>query len=91
MRDGAACAIYRGRVQHLRPPAGESVELGDAACVLNAGAVLRPQLDEDPLAYWLLLDLATRRATWLGVSVPEPEGARSPYARWRARQPRAPR
>jgi hypothetical protein len=49
---------------------------------------MRPQLDEDPHAYWMLLDLAARRATWLGVEVSEPAAARSPYARWRARPPR---
>jgi hypothetical protein len=64
------------------------VKIADQACVLNPGAVMRPQLDEDPLAYWMLLDLVARRATWLGVEVPEPAAARSPYARWRARRPR---
>ena len=29
----------------LRPQAGESVDFGDSGCVLNPGAVMRPQLD----------------------------------------------
>jgi predicted phosphodiesterase len=66
-----------GDLVGVRPRAGETVALG-AACVLNPGAVARPQLDEDPSAYWMLLDLSERRATWLTVSGPEPHADRRP-------------
>jgi len=54
-----------------RPRAGETIRFGAAACVLNPGAVARPQIDEDPAAYWMLLDLQQRQATWLTVSIVE--------------------
>jgi hypothetical protein len=68
----------------LRHRSGETVEFAASACVLNPGAVARPQIDEDPHAYWMLLDTRERRAIWLTVSITEPARASTRRRRFRS-------
>lgn len=46
------------------------VRLDGMRCVLNPGAVGRPQADSDPRAAWMLLDLEAQRARWRLLAYP---------------------
>ena len=57
-------------VKSVRAEHDQELRTDRDLCILNPGAVGRPQSDRDPRAAWMLLDLDTQRARWRLLDYP---------------------
>jgi predicted phosphodiesterase len=65
-----------GEVAGDQAPAGTELDLSDGSWIVNPGGVGQPR-DGDPRAAWMLLDLASWRASWRRAEYPIDDAARA--------------
>jgi predicted phosphodiesterase len=65
-----------GQIAGEQAPAGTELDLSEGDWIVNPGGVGQPR-DGDPRAAWMLLDLASWKASWRRVEYPIDEAARA--------------